>query len=289
MGKNPWRLLAAAVVPCAVTAGVAVGALPQVAGASGSGTPATATSWTALEQAALSATQGYRAAGPVTAATSPSPAVESTVATASGPITVAERTVVATEGSATLVLGLSLLGGSQLVVSESSATGSGSDAVLVLDPGSSSVAGAVPVATTRAAATSAVRHGRSRITTVDAVRTWRDPSAGRPAETTTGGCAPYPYDPVVVTSIFGPLVDADGVVACNDNETLAEIVSVYQGGTHEGTTNQGTDYGDYLSVNSYAECYPISGTHQFHTAELYSVNGVYQGGATSGNNGLHCN
>jgi hypothetical protein len=71
-------------------------------------------------------------------------------------------------------------------------------------------------------------------------------------------------------------------------ESLAEIVSLYEGSTHVGTTASNTDSGTFLGVNSYDGCTVITGTHSFHTAELWSVNGTVQGGATSINSNLHC-
>ena len=105
---------------------------------------------------------------------------------------------------------------------------------------------------------------------------------------TIGGCFPNPQPPGVIGSTFGPLVDGEGIITCGTSESLAEIVALYRGSTHVGTTATGSGGGTFLGINSYYGCSVISGTHAFQTDELWAVNGTVRGGAASHTSNLHC-
>ena len=284
-----------AVLPAVGVLVVASAGLPAMtAGA------ATATGWPTLRQSALAAVSAYRGDGAVTVTETPSPVSTSTVTTADGVISVAQQSFVAADGSGAVDVNVTLLGGRQLVVNEANPAANYQGEALVLRPGSSSVAGAYALPGAKRASTadattaSLVRtighhligqhHGGVVAST--AVANHRSGAIARLV--TIGGCYADPSAPVVIGSTFGPLIDGEGVISCSIAEALAQIVSDYQGSTHVGTTNSGTDSGKWLGVNSYAPCTTIGGTNSFHTAELWSVNGSLQGGATSPNANLHC-
>lgn len=288
MKKIGRSLVAAFVVLTTIgAAGVAAAASAPAATSAPASTSTSTATWSSLEQAALQATAGYRDTGPLTVVGTPSAAISSTVATPSGELSVAQRSLVATNATGTVDMVLALLGGSQLVVNEVGQTSSEPGAALVLRPGTSQIAGAYPLTKTSTATTTAAGPAHT-IRTVDALA--HDGALRhRPAHLdTTGGCYPAPSYPVVVTTGFGPLIDGLGGVRCLQYETMGLIVSVYHLGTREGTPNSGSGGGYYLGVNAYAFCYHITGWHAFRTTQLWSVNGVLQGGATSSYNTLHC-
>jgi hypothetical protein len=285
--KTPVRWFVAALVPIAG----ALSALPVVT-PSASASPTTQTSWSTLDQTGLAAASTYRAEGALTVVGSPSPVSDSTVTTASGVVSVAQRTVVAEDTSGTVLVNLTLLGGRQLVVTERSPGAGLAGATLVLEPGSSTVAGTYPQPAIAGTATSATGHGS---TVPISTATWRRVSQAahrsRPGVdrlVTIGGCDPYPAPPSVIGSTFGPLVEGEGVTSCLTTETLALVVADYRGGTHVGNTATGSGRGTWLGITAYDGCSVISGTNGFHTAQLWSVNGIVQGGATSGTASLHC-
>ena len=137
--KTPMRWIVAALVPVAG----AVSAVPIVTPPA-SASSATAPNWPTLDQTGLAAAGTYRDEGALTVVGSPSPVSQSTVTTASGVISVAQRTVVADDTSGTVLLNLTLLGGRQLVVTELSPGAGFAGATLVLEPGTSTVAGTYP-------------------------------------------------------------------------------------------------------------------------------------------------
>jgi hypothetical protein len=248
---------------------------------------ATGSHWSQLQGEALAAAAEYRGDSALYATTPPTPIVSSTITGTA--ITVQQRTIVTADSSGTIVLQLSFLGGQQLVVDELGVTSGLQGAALVLQPGSDAIAGAYPFAggvVTRT--TSAKRHlPTSEPITVDALQGSIPNSP--PKLDATGGCGPAPQLPKVITSAFGPLIDGLGIIECTRSETLAIIVGLYRGFfTHVGATSGTTGYSSYLGQNAYAPCSYISGTHDFRTSEIWSVNGVNQGGATSGESGLHC-
>ncbi len=249
--------------------------------------------WATLEQQAFQAVAGYRGDGALTATGAASPVVDSSVQTATGSISVVQRTVLATDRSGTVALLLTLLGGSQLVVNEGSPADGFQGAVLVLAPGTSSVDEAYPVAASAPATTTAHHRGRGHRVATDAVvhslAVGQSQGGNAARLAVTGGCGPAPEDPRVITSDFGPLVQGTGVIECSIAETLGIIVSIYRGlVTKVGTTNGTTAHGSTLTLNTYYACTVISGTHDFRTSEIWSVNGTDEGGSTSGESALHC-
>ncbi|HVX22483.1 MAG TPA: hypothetical protein VHB02_14115 [Acidimicrobiales bacterium] len=279
-----------AALPVVGVVAVLVGGMPALAaGAS------TAQSWSTLRQSAMTAVGAYRGNGALAITEAPSPVSTSTVTTADGVISVAQQSFVATDAAGTVDVNVTLLGGRQLVVHEVDPTADYRGEALVLRPGTASVSGSYALpGTGRAATTQATTAGLVR--TTGGHRHGGVPASGAVSHghgmnarlVTIGGCGANPSAPVVIGSTFGPLIDGEGVISCFLNESLAEIVSDYEGSTHVGNTNSGTGSGTWLGVNSYAACTIIGGTNSFHTAELWSVNGIFQGGATSSSSALHC-
>lgn len=288
--KNLVRPIVAAIAAMA-TMTVVGAAGPTAAQAS---TSLLSTSWSSYDQDALSAAATYRGDGTLTMTSTPSAVTDAPAAASStGQIAVSQQTVTASDGSGTVLLVLALLGGTQLVVNEIGQSSGGSGAALVLQAGTSSIAGAYPLTQPSTTATTTARvTARRAVHEAHAVDTGTRHHGGHHARRgpvlATSNCWPEPYAPVVISSIFGPLIDGLGVVACNVFATMSLIVSVFRGGTRVGTVMGGTGGGTWLGINAYAVCTHISGSHLFHTAQLWAVNGVYQGGATSPNAWLHC-
>ncbi|HVX20247.1 MAG TPA: hypothetical protein VHB02_02755 [Acidimicrobiales bacterium] len=250
--------------------------------------------WSTFRQSALAAVSTYRGSGAVTIVETPSSVSTSTVTTADGVISVAQQSFVATDDAGTVDVNVTLLGGRQLVVSEVDPGANYRGAALVLRPGTSSISGAYALPGTGHAAADAttaslvrpIHHRHGGIVASGAVA---HNSRGATARLVTiGGCRATPAAPTVIGSTFGPLIDGAGVIRCSIGESLAQIVSIYEGGTHVGSTATGSGAGTLLIVNSYAPCTTIGGTNSFHTAELWSVNGTLQGGATSSSANLQC-
>lgn len=264
--------------------------LPAVSGAAVAGTAQDpGTGWGVWESEALAAVAGYRGGGPLTAG-EPEPGVSSTVATPSGPLAVAQRWLVASDAAGKVLIQTSVLGQTQVVVTELSLTASGQPgATLVLQSGSSAVAGTYPHTATGSTAAQQ-RSGRHDATDADVHRLGPGGHL-RPVLTVTGGCRPKPQTPFVFSSSFGPLVDGEGLIKCTTAETLSLIVSIYRGLlTHVGTTAAGSSgsAATSYSLNSYYFCTAIPGTHDFRTSEIWGVNGTDEGGATSSEAALHC-
>lgn len=226
-------------------------------------------SWSTLEAVALRAVSNYRGDGPLTADVPPSPVLVSSVSTPSQVVGISQRTVVADDGSGTVVVQMSLLGNEQLVVDEMAPSSGFRGDALVLAPGSGAVESSV--ALPGASITGALSG-----------------STSPPGPATVPGCYGDPQSPTVIGSIFGPLVQGEGVVVCLSAEPLGVIVSIYQGGSQVGGTAGGTGTGNYLAVDAYSPCTVIAGTSTFQTAELYSVYGALQGGGVSAFSSLHC-
>jgi hypothetical protein len=185
---------------------------------------------------------------------------------------------------------MALLGGTQLVVNEMSPAASYRGETLVLQPGSSTIVGTYPLrGATRSDATTATDRSHRSVDASDAVlHNTRGGGRAIARLVTIGGCYADPQAPTVIGSTFGPLIQGEGIITCLTSESLSEIVSLYRGSTHVGTTATGSGGGTFLGVNSYDGCTVITGTHSFHTAELWSVNGTVQGGATSVSSNLRC-
>ena len=259
-------------------------AVPAVgaAGTAGAGTPSV--TWPSLEHTALVVAAAQRGDGSLVPNGAATAVVRSSVTTAEGPVGVAQRTVVAVDGSGPVVVQLSLLGGSQLVVDEQSPTDVSGGAVLVLRPGSDHVVGTYPI-DRPTAATPVDVSGR----VVEAVETAPlHPPHPRRRLVTAGGCYGSPQTPLVIGSTFGPLVQGEGIVSCSLSESLSVIAALYSGSSQLGTAAGGSATGYYLAVDVYYGCSLTTGTRSFHTAELWAVDNVLEGGATSGSANLHC-
>lgn len=275
-----WFVLAAAGFPATSPS---AGASVAVAAATTGGT----SNWSVLEAEALTAASQYLgdslyATGALT------PVITSTIPADS--VTVEQRTLVTADSSTTYVLQISHLNNEQLVVDALDPSTSWAGAVLVLRPDTADIASAYPVsaASVTGASSRRLHAGTSAPVVVDALR--HSSLRAPPRLDTIGGCGAAPQLPTVITSIFGRLIQGLGLIQCATPETLAIIVGLYRGlFTHVGTTMGGTVVGSpYLGVNAYAVCHHISGTHTFRTSQLWSVNGSYQGGASSGEAKLHC-
>ncbi len=281
--------LLAAFLPIVGVGAIAVA--PMTASAATTATSSGTPSWSSLEQTALGVASGARGDGPLAEIGSPSSVAQSTIPTASGPVSLSQQTVVATDRSGVVVLDLALLGGRQLVVSEMSPAANDQGETLVLAPGTSTVTGTYRLsgasqATAETAALRTASHRRgSSIVASDGVLH----RGGHHVATLTaaGGCFPAPQSPGVISSIYGPLIQGEGIIDCTSSaETLAQIIGLYMGSTQLNNAG-GATYGSYLAINVYSPCYSSS-AHSFQTAELWSVNGVLQSGANSGWSSLNC-
>ncbi|MDA8356218.1 MAG: hypothetical protein M0Z95_07995 [Actinomycetota bacterium] len=241
--------------------------------------------WTTLEGTALAVAGKYIGGSPLRPAGPLGPIVTSNVDTTGEAISVAQRTLPATSGAgsgATVQMQLVLLGDVQLVVDVESLDGSFQGAALVLAPGTHTVESVVPVPGSETSATAIVTTARAATDPVGTA------NAAMSVPLTFPGCYGNPQPPVVIGSVFGPLIQGEGIVECLSPEPLGLIVSIYQGNTRVGNAAGGTGTGTYLPIDAYAQCVVTSGTHNFVTAELYSVAGYLQGSATSPSATLHC-
>jgi len=284
------RTLIKAALPAVGVLSVAAGMLPAIT------TGATTTQgWSTYRQSAMAAISTYRGDGSLTMSESASAVSTSTLTTADGVISVAQQSFVATDNGGTVDVNVTLLGGRQLIVNEADPVAGYQGETLVLRPGTSSVSGAYALpgasqATTANATTAGlvrtVGHDHGGVVASSAVA---HHGRGSMAElVTSSGCGAHPQTPTVIGSTFGPLIQGVGIVSCTLVASMAEIVSLYKGVTHVGNTNTGSGTGHSLSIDSYAQCTLIGGTNSFHTAELWSVNGVVQGGMTSPSANLNC-
>lgn len=274
--------VAAFVSLAAVTLVTGVGTQSALASSS-----ASAGTWPSLDQTALKAAAASEGAGTLSMVGTPSAVTSTTTSTDTGPISVAQQTVVASNGTGEVVLVLALLGGKQLLVNELSETAGSQNAVLALRPGTSQIAGTYPLPAPSTAATAAHVHGHGARTVDDVLGTGGH-HRGAAHLDVTGGCYSQPYEPTVISSTFGPLVDGLGVVRCYTGESISIIASVFRGGTRVGTVAGGSGSGTWYGVNAYAPCNYNGNYYGFHTAELWSINGNYEGGVTSGTSSLQC-
>lgn len=248
----------------------------EATGAATATSPSIVTSspdWAALEQQALGAVTSYEGIGPLSAAGPMSGSTATSFPLTDGrQVPVQQRSVIASDGQ---VLDLVLLGGTQLVVATASATGS---SMMVLRPGTSTVVGAYPLVTA----------GGSSGGSGGAVGT----AAGGPQAvltSTPGNCYAAPGAPGVVGSIYGPLVMGVGEVVCySSNENISILASIDENGVQVSGTAAGSGYTSFLQVAVYSQCTPVSWTNAFQTAELWSINGVLEGGAVSSASYLGC-
>ncbi|MGH9088918.1 MAG: hypothetical protein ACRDYZ_12550 [Acidimicrobiales bacterium] len=226
-----------------------------------------------LQRQALTAVSGFLGDGRLQPVSASGPAVSSTVTTPQGPIPVVEWTLTTSDASGPVVLVLAWLGDTQLVVNAVRPDAGFSGETLVLAPGSSTIQGAYPLGRSVPSTSATTPRG-----VVDA------PLA---VPSTFDGCYPAPQNPTVIGSIYGPLVEGEGIVDCAQPRTLAMIVSLYEGFSRVGTAS-GSTYGYYYALDAFYPCRGISGTSSFITTELWSVNGALQPGAQSGWSALAC-
>jgi|GEM_PF-2149461 len=292
------RPLAAALVPLAGFA--AVTTIPAVVSptmasaattaplTTASGTP----NWEALEQSALQAAANAQGEPTLNVAGLPSVPVRTTVTTPSGPVSLSQETVVSTGRSGTVVVNVAVLGGRQEIVSEMNADQNFAGETLVMAPGSSSQVTAtygLPGASHATAATSALhRHGRHAAVVAASDGVFHASAKADVNLAAAYGCWAYPQAPGVIGSVYGPLIQSEGVISCTSGvATLAIIVGLYQNNGAEKGSASGSGWGGYLGINAYAPCYQTSWNY-FQTAELWSVNGAFQGGSDSGWSYLGC-
>jgi hypothetical protein len=181
-----------------------------------------------------------------------------------GTVSVQQRTVVISDGTTSDLVGLTVLGEEQEMVDVINPV-NGDDTTLVLAPYSSNVNDSVHVRQ---------RHHQDVA-----------PAPTGDAPRVAGGCYASPDAPFVVGSVYGPLVKGIGVVSCPyGNESLSVMASLYErsgsGSTHVGNGGSASVFGTYLAVDAYDGCTPSTG-HAFQTAQLWSVNGTLQSGASS--------
>lgn len=261
MRRHPALSAGLVAVMCAALGLTASSAVPA-----GAARTAAGGRWATMMDEAFTAISNAEAVGTVTQAGTLSSTSSVTVTDSNGdPVEVQQRSVLATDDSGLLLVGMDLLGDSQLVVDAiDPSTGDGT--TLVLNPGSDTV------------------HSQSALL----------PQRGHGAEraAVAGGCYASPDAPLVIGSVFGPLVKGTGVISCPyANENLALIASLYtssSGGAYAvGKGGSTSTYGTYLSEDAYFGCSPSAG-HGFETAQLWSVNGGLQPGATSPWSSLGC-
>ncbi|HVX20948.1 MAG TPA: hypothetical protein VHB02_06355 [Acidimicrobiales bacterium] len=288
------RPLVAALVPLAGFAAVTVA--PALASATTATPPNAITSgtptWQQLQATALQVAADAQGVQTLNLAGLPSVPVQSTVTTPSGPVSLSQQTVVSTGRSGTVVVNLSLLGGKQEIVSEMNVNQNYAGETLVLAPGTSRVTGTyhLPGASHATASTSALHrgtHGHHVVTTAsDGVyKTSTDSKIDLAA---AYNCWANPQPPGVIGSIYGPLIQATGVIDClSGSATLAMIVGLYQNNGAQKGSGSGSGWGGYLGINAYAPCYQTS-WNWFQTAQIWAVNGALQPGASSSWSYLGC-
>jgi hypothetical protein len=275
------RLVNVSVVAILTLVGGIVGSLGPVASTADATTAATASpsaaspapNWSTLEEQALSAVAAYQNIGPLSATGPMSASTSSSFSLADGQqVPVLQRSVTTSDGQA---LGLVLLGGTQLLVTTASLTGS---SVMVLRPGTSSVADAYPLATAGGSSGGPGGPLASAAGGQTAVLT-----------STPGDCYADPGAPGVVGSIYGPLVMGVGEVLCyTSNENISILASIDENGSQVSGTASGSGYSSYLQVAVYSQCTPVSWYNAFQTAQLWSINGVLESGAVSPVAYLNC-
>ena len=251
-----------------VVAVLVVGLLPSFE--VGSGAASAAPSWPSLLSQAESAISSVTQTGPVGVTETIGGLTTTSVETVSGGSTSAEeQTYEASIGGSDYFVGLTLLGGQQLLV-DFWPLGSSVITVLTLGPGSSNVASA---------------------TTLSARSSGEAPAAM--AHPDVSNCYAIAYSPAVVASIYGPLIEGIGGAGCNyAPEVLGAIVSLYSNGSGVGSASGGSSSPNavytYIAPYDYAPCYSASSASPFDTAVIYSVSGSVAGGGSSGNSSLDC-
>jgi hypothetical protein len=234
------------------------------------GPAAASTSWSALESEALTAVAARTGAN-VEATSVLSSENDLSVQTTSGAVEEgAERTLTATIGGKNASIGLTFLGGAQLLVNYWSADSTTVE-VLALTPGTSRVSSSSQMS----GATSTTPAGQGVVAL------------------TSSNCYPFAYSPTVIGSIFGNLIEAIGGAACSyAPEVLGAIVGLYSNGSGIGSGTAGSSSPasvySYTAPYDYYPCYSSGSASPFQTAVIYSISGTVVGGGTSGNSWLDC-
>jgi hypothetical protein len=279
MGRLRSILVAASAV-----AGL-LGAVAPVAfqtAASADPAPIPASDWPALFGQAFTAVQAYDNAGPVVAMSGNSTPINTWLQTPSGRVAVNQSSELASDSDGTMLVGVSDLGEQQLVV-DALDPDSGTGVTLVLQPATEDVASShrLHPATANAGKDKGKGEGKGKNTGAG--------STGVATPATAGGCYPTPTTPVVVGSVFGPLVQGTGIVSCPYSpESISLIADLYRWGASAGNSGGGSTYGTSLAINVFSACH-ASGANPYDTGELFSVNGYEQYGARSGTSWLGCN
>ena len=105
------------------------------------------------------------------------------------------------------------------------------------------------------------------------------------------GAAASVYSPVVVGTIYGPLIDGGAWVGCDGTASISMVVGLYE---WTGSSSQGIAgiyngvWGSSDSLNTYAFCSGVPWSDSFQTAVLFAWDGSGYYGATSFWTGLGC-
>jgi hypothetical protein len=278
------------------------------------------TDWPTLVDQAFAAVQNYDGAGPVTAIGPLSSPMTSWVSTPNGMIAVNQLSVLASDQSGQFLVGVSDLAQQQLVVADVDPN-SGAGTTLVLQPSSEPVGGSDPsdnpnpgwpwwwffgwgvsgFANSLTAGVSPAIDGGSakphvkhpHFSGIEHAYKMSEPTgdattAGGLSPNLAGGCYAQPTTPIVVGSMFGPLVQGTGIVNCPfAPQSISVLASLYKNSHGVGNGGGASTYGTSLAVNVFAGCSP-GGSNLYNTAQLWTLNGSLQSGAQSAVTRLGC-
>jgi len=174
-------------------------------------------------------------------------------------VTSATETVEAADSGGSYVVNLALLGGQQLVVT---ILGTPST-ILVLSPGTAHVSQALTV------------HGTTQRVASDGVT---------PMNSGTGTCFEVIANPIVIGSIYGPLIDGYMFIDCfggqYHNISAYGVLDDWVGGAHTIGSGGGTVYAPDFAFNVYAPCY-AGGPNDFLSQLIFTYDGSPIYGGTS--------
>jgi hypothetical protein len=249
--------------------------------AAGASAASAVSPWSAYEQEAVTAIGALPGQSAITATSALTAPITTSVTTASGSvISAVERSFVATDETGTVDVGLTLLGGEQVIVDVTSPSSSTALTVLSLAPGSSTVADS---------ATAPVVAGTGAGSAADSA----SGSAAAVVSDASTNCYAVEYSPVVIGSDYGPLIQGLGGAACTQTtEVLGAIVSLSSNGTGVGSASGGSSSPNhvwsYLAPYDYAGCTVTSSASSFQTNVLYSIGGSVAGSGSSSASSLDC-
>lgn len=252
--------MTAVILSAAMWAGVS--AVPVAAAPAGAGG-----AWPTLEQSALAAIAARTGGGPASDVSALGDESSFEVSTVdAGPVPAQSCSLSATFGGTIYSVTLTLLDGEQLLVDyapvASTGASTGTVDILALAPGTATV-------TSAATATD---------------------DAPPP---TAGNCSFIAYDPTVIGSDYGPLIEAVGGAGCTSApEVLGAVVGISSGGSGVGSPTGGSSSPDavwtYIAPYDYAPCTVTSSSSPFQTVGFFSVNGTLAGNGSSGVSSLDC-